>query len=258
MSFADWLVATHRRVRRHSLRFAVERSLRDLAIGALRRGYWARYQLLGAGYTVRHAGVEFEVSLHEPIETERARNLRSEREVAEWLFTGFDEGYVFWDVGGYQGHFSLIAAGHGGDVVAFEPVAANRARIEENAELNDFGDRLNVRSFALSDTVDEARIETSAPNQATVGDVGEPVTLRPGDGLDVPRPDTVKIDVEGHELAVLDGMEKTLNEVTRIVIEVHDAYDVEPVKERLREAGLNISEVGAPREQIYVGGYRDN
>jgi len=63
------------------------------------------------------------------------------------------------------------------------------------------------------------------------------------DGL--PAPDVVKIDVEGAELEVLDGMERTLRELRpALVIELHETNV--PVADRLESAGYRVENLDGP------------
>lgn len=131
-----------------------------------------------------------------------------------------DPGEVFWDVGANVGYFSLVAAaavGETGEVVAFEPGAAALERLRENVSLNPYK---NIRIFnlAVADAEGEATLYRadgiadssaslfSAAAGAAVGEVCRTVAL---DGWlkqeGLRPPDFLKLDVEGAELAALQG-----------------------------------------------------
>jgi FkbM family methyltransferase len=62
---------------------------------------------------------------------------------------------------------------------------------------------------------------------------------------DAPKPDVVKIDVEGHECEVISGFEHHLQKVRSLYIEVHNEYGVqlEDIAGQIKDAGFEIPEV---------------
>jgi FkbM family methyltransferase len=130
-------------------------------------------------------------------------------------------GDVFVDVGANVGYFSLLAAravGPTGRVVAIEAVSEIAEAARANADRNGFG-HIEVIEAAASDAAGEVELMLAEhPGGATISadDVPPDLTGRRTvrtvtlDGLveagDVPAPSMVKIDVEGAEFAVLDGM----------------------------------------------------
>ena len=134
-------------------------------------------------------------------------------------------GDVFVDVGANVGYFSLLAAravGPTGRVVAIEAVSEIAEAARANADRNDLGN-IEVIEAAASDAVGEVELMLAQhPGGATIpaDDVPPDLTGRRTvrtvtlDGLvasgDVPPPSMVKIDVEGAEFPVLDGMAEVL------------------------------------------------
>lgn len=135
-----------------------------------------------------------------------------------------EPGMVVIDVGAHVGYYSLLAAkqvGPNGKVYAFEPEPHNYELLQRNVALNG---RSNVLTFkeAISDRVGSAKL------YLTKLDNGRHSTYRHGlpesgcivvdtttvdaflGGRGWPRVDLVKIDVEGAELDVLNGMGQTL------------------------------------------------
>lgn len=131
-----------------------------------------------------------------------------------------DPGAVFWDVGANVGYFSLLAAaaaGETGEVVAFEPGAAALERLTENVSLNPYK---NIRIFNLAvagaegeatlyradGIADSSASLFSAAAGAAAGETCRTVSL---DGWlkqeGLRSPDFLKLDVEGAELAALQG-----------------------------------------------------
>lgn len=131
-----------------------------------------------------------------------------------------DDGGVFWDIGAHVGYFSLVAATalkNRGQVVAFEPGSVAYARLAENIALNPYTN-VKLYNLAVSNRDGEAVLylagETADSSASLYGhghqqarrEVCRTVSLDRflrEEGLH--RPDLVKIDVEGAELAVLQG-----------------------------------------------------
>lgn len=161
-----------------------------------------------------------------------------ERFVAQQDFAG----KAVYDIGAYHGVFTLFfakAAGPEGQVVTFEPNPANYRRVLENVALNGFE---NVRVFnrAVGSEAGAATL-VFRDCERSMGSI-EPAQqeeLREWGGIRsvetpvaaldvfiaeerVRPPGFVKIDVEGHEKAVLEGMTDTLAaHRPHLFIEVH-------------------------------------
>ena len=150
-------------------------------------------------------------------------------------------GDVFWDIGANIGFYTLLGAaivGRTGRVVAFEPEATSRARLFENIARNAF-DHVDVKPIALGRERTVLQLETASRASAGVhrlvgaagpGLDGERVDVEvwPGDAVraaGAPVPTAVKIDVEGFELDVLQGMAQTLADpgCRALLVEVHFA-----------------------------------
>jgi FkbM family methyltransferase len=108
-------------------------------------------------------------------------------------------------------------------VISFEPgeafanLAINRDRYVEN-----HGDHWQVEKCALSSKVGACNFVHDA--HSSMGHIEEgddaPVPARTIDDLGL-SPEVLKIDVEGHELEVLKGSEKTLGTARVVVLEYH-------------------------------------
>jgi len=163
----------------------------------------------------------------------------SELPVQQALAEQLRPGAVFYDIGANVGFFSLLAArtvGPTGRVCSFEPVAENAAAVRENLRLNRFenasvfelavGRSSGAAEFLLTDWDGGGSLSSSVVRPA------EPVSRRdvrvvalddliPAERL--PKPDVVKIDVEGVELDVIQGMAKTMAESKPVLLyEVDD------------------------------------
>jgi FkbM family methyltransferase len=163
----------------------------------------------------------------------------SEGPVQEAMAKHLHSGGVCYDIGANMGFFSLIAArlvGPTGFVSAFEPVAENAASIRENVRLNQFSN-INTFEVAVGRTSGEAELLlTDWDGGSTLASSSvkpsEPVSRRNVRvvALDdfiaeknLRLPTFVKIDVEGLELEVMQGMTKTIETAMPILLyEVDD------------------------------------
>jgi FkbM family methyltransferase len=142
-------------------------------------------------------------------------------------------GMVVAEVGANLGYYLLIEAsliGPKGKIYAVEPVPANFDILNKNIALNHYKDRVESYLLAISDENGVAKIATRpGSNQATMfldrtqlselgvrslRDVRKVFDVRTAtldDFLDGKRPvDFIRMDVEGHELHLIKGMQKTL------------------------------------------------
>lgn len=131
------------------------------------------------------------------------------------------QGGTFVDVGANVGLVTLLVADKIGHAVLFEPNPAAFQRAQENLKLN--GLSFEVFPIALSDTTGTVEFEdsgTSSCNRTVEGfTTSAPTITVPrttfddflrGRSAPLPPVDAVKIDVEGHENAVLRGMRQFL------------------------------------------------
>jgi FkbM family methyltransferase len=117
---------------------------------------------------------------------------------------------VFWDVGAQWGIYAIPAAKLARRAVAFEPFPASNATLRLNVERNHISN-IMIFDFALSDQNGEVYLlhaENTCPTVSEKGDLA--VEAARGDDLiaagSVPAPTVIKVDVEGHEFAVLKGI----------------------------------------------------
>lgn len=140
-----------------------------------------------------------------------------EREKQRALASALDSGDVFYDVGAHVGFYSILASrkvGRTGHVVAIEPFAGNIASLRRHVALNDLSN-IQIVEAAAGEASGEARFRQAGASQMgrvdpTGGDAVAMVCIDDLVAAGAPAPDVVKIDVEGHELAVLRGAARTL------------------------------------------------
>ncbi len=128
------------------------------------------------------------------------------------------------DVGANTGHHSLFFASLFDQVHAFEPYAPVLEVLRERVLMNDLMARVQIHPFGLG-ALDET-LFFHAPDSANTGtgwfgrvrdskvkDISE-LPVRYGDevlaGLDTAPVDFIKLDVEGHEVAALEGLRQTV------------------------------------------------
>jgi FkbM family methyltransferase len=150
--------------------------------------------------------------------------LGREPDTTAWLDAELRPDDVFLDIGANIGAYTLYAAARlpDGAVYAVEPHLANARNLLANVALNGLQDRVRVLSVAVSDAAGftdfgygalEAGTAFSqlgeASSQATELKYATSVDALLGD--DAIRPPTVvKIDVDGRELPILEGMQGLL------------------------------------------------
>jgi FkbM family methyltransferase len=160
------------------------------------------------------------------------------------------EGKTIYDVGGHVGLVTLFFArevGETGSVVTFEPNPQNYTAILDQINLNGFENNVKVLQMGLGSkretlkfvVPDSARGTASLEKQQKyLGQGGVQVTQIEVDTMDsqveannLPKPDFVKIDVEGLELQVLHGMAQTTsNHRPEIFVELHGVREQEVVE----------------------------
>lgn len=140
-------------------------------------------------------------------------------------------GSMFVDIGTHLGYYCLLALSckENVNVIGFEPVDINYGITRKNIQLNKFKN-FRIYNFAASNEstrkkflLSEAAGESGFYNNhlAPVIKEVEVETIIPDDILQGQKVDFIKIDVEGHEIKVLEGLKKTFakNKFLRLLIE---------------------------------------
>jgi len=181
-----------------------------------------------------------------------------ETETIQWFRVS--PGEVVVDVGAHIGLYTLVAARSGARVIAIEPVPSNFEILKGNVELNRFSN-VNAIPIAISnskgrrtlylsgmgDTATSSledgwtsKVEHNAARQAievpcvSLDDLMVSISL---DSLD-----WLKIDVEGHEVRVLEGGSATLRRTKRLILEVSRGNE-RSCMAHLTKAGLHVASV---------------
>jgi FkbM family methyltransferase len=183
-------------------------------------------------------------------------------------------GDAFLDVGANVGFFSFLAArlvGVSGSVHALEPVPVNAERIRAGARRNRLS-QVEVHEVAAASSSGTATLLLAEhPGGAVIASAGAPpdpagelrVTTVTVDALVaggvVPSPHVVKIDVEGAELDVLEGMTSVLALGRATVLCEVDAGDDDRLAVKERAVSDHLRSFGCSVERLppsYAGPWR--
>lgn len=150
------------------------------------------------------------------------------------LITRLQPGDTIYDIGANVGHYTMIFAdtvGEAGHVVAFEPSPANYARLtgalEGRANCTTFNIGLADVTGQLSFVQGEDDLGATSRFAETGNATAIPVSVERGDAVmaerGCPKPNALKIDVEGYELEVLQGFGVALSnaDLHTVAVEIH-------------------------------------
>jgi len=229
-------------------------TLRSTGLYAPAQRLWhpIKYKLydLQSPYLVEIDGMTAEFKIRDGFDEKMVTDhAEDERKLLADIVSSVGPSDVFGDLGANIGLFSALAGQNADRTVAFEPHPDNYDRLRENLSLNSVA--ADMFQIALSDT--EGNLEFILPPDIDVtggaaivsgeeeqkehfrkqygGFRTEVVSSMTGDSFfqrhDVPSPTVLKIDVEGAEMNVLQGLETTIaaSDVRLIYVEVHRFID---------------------------------
>ncbi|WP_192918656.1 FkbM family methyltransferase [Salinigranum salinum] len=171
---------------------------------------------------------------------------RTEGPFRSALLDAVDAGTVVYDVGANVGFYACLLGRIAAEVHAFEPNPHAAADLRRNVASNGL-DTVSVHETAVSDASGRRYLTgRGSPNgrseisETPTGLAVQSVTL---DELETEPPDVVKIDVEGHERAVLEGMGRLLeSHQPAIFCEIHGVGA--DVTELLTAHGYAVDRIG--------------
>jgi FkbM family methyltransferase len=169
-------------------------------------------------------------------------------------------GDVFLDIGANIGYFSLLAAKHEptAKIISFEPVSSAFKKLEENISLNT-AKNVNALNFGVGEKNEERKIYISDEDNTGMSSFQKPenysgktemvkvITIDDwfrSSGL--AKIDIIKLDVEGSELASINGMDEALKNFKPLVIveinpETLSQFDLTPAAIFHRFGDLSFS-----------------
>lgn len=216
------------------------------------------------------AGIHAEFAVSTLREYRRARRLTGEGPVVEWLLQRVRPTDTFYDVGANIGTHSCFVGQRADTVHAFEPHPPTADRCRANLRRNDVSGTVHERALAATNETVELTLSRDVNQQLGTGQFTLAETTRPSQRVEVqqvvgdafvaeaglPVPDVIKIDVEGAECAVIDGLTHALDNCRVVCCEVHrDRVEPTAVATRLRDRGFTVDPVFARHdEELFLGG----
>lgn len=246
----------------------------------LRKWYyrWARPR--DGAVRVEAAGLSARFYARTPTELrmlELAEQGRWERDIVKLLTSRLRPGNVAYDIGSNLGFYAVLLAkvvGETGEVVAFEPESQCYEHLRDNLKLNEL---TNVRAFRLALGEGSAEGKLYVGEDLQLSNLAEPrarrmrqqiVQIVAGDEIreakNLPLPQVVKIDVEGHEYAVLRGLRRTLSNPNceTVCCEVHSDFLPQEVKpeqilDLLKSCGFKQFDIVPRGQDHYLLAYKE-
>jgi len=199
---------------------------------------------------------------HVPAEPYRNLPLENhEAELRNWVRSNIPKGGLFIDIGANSGTWAITMADHFDEVVAIEPHPVNLVVLKRNIELNGLKNVrvepiaawskdcwLNLNWTTPGDYASDIIAMSGIPARSEAGSIH--TLAKAVDSLEL-APSFVKIDVEGAELEVLKGMQKTMLAYhPTISLEVHNG-----LSQYLPSGGGSEQDRQSCREAIEPFGY---
>jgi FkbM family methyltransferase len=181
---------------------------------------------------IKSQNINLLIEIRDPIEREIFFNLSYEEEQIATLveFSKKNKQDFFLDIGSNCGYYALFIAKTfpSTHVIAFEPIKKTYEKLVKNIHLNNLKKQIQTFNFGLSDTNDEVQMRTLIKKGFiqsggfTVNDKNRELKtnetllkadLKIGDEVIkyINKNLLIKIDVEGHEINVLKGLSRLIN-----------------------------------------------
>lgn len=221
--------------------------------------------LMGRVREVSHDGLKLEFAAPNSLCDWRAKTFSTkEPETLEWI-DSIPENSIMWDVGANVGLYSVYAAKKQNcRVWAFEPSVFNLELLARNIFMNGLTQQVCIVPMALSDRLGPSQMRMTTTEWGGAlstfgqefgwdGDAIHQVFQFQTMGLSmedavqklaIPKPDYIKMDVDGLEHFILKGGSAVLRDVKGILIEVNDDFheQAEQCQNLLSESGLVLKE----------------
>lgn len=216
-------------------------------------------------FEVSHYGLRLKIVTPNSLCEWRAKTFSTkEPETLEWI-DSIEKDSILWDVGANIGLYSIYAAKRQNcRVWAFEPSVFNLELLARNIYVNGLSKKICIVPAALSDNLGSSQMRMTTTEWggalSTFGqDFGwdgkgirkvfefQTIGLKMEDAvqlLKIPKPDYIKMDVDGLEHFILKGGHTVLSQVKSVLIEVNDDFheQAEQCYSLLSKAGLALRE----------------
>jgi FkbM family methyltransferase len=183
----------------------------------------------------------------------------SEREVLDDLLRSVTADDVFWDVGANVGVYTCFVSSRISDssnLIAFEPHPDIRSYLMKNIKEN--APKSRIVPYGLSSTEQTQELSEIGLAGHTIADTGDHETVEidlvtaqsATEDRGLPQPTVVKMDIEGAELAALNGFGSVLDHVRLLYCEVHPkrlkqmGISGDEVESLLLDSGFNVEHLG--------------
>lgn len=220
---------------------------------------------MGRTQRVAHQGVEFIFSVPNVLNKYRADTFSTkEPETLEWI-DSIPHGSVVWDIGANVGLYACYSAKtRGCRVFAFEPSVFNLELLARNIYLNGLTNQVTIIPLPLSDELAVSTLNmTTAEWGGALSTFGQAyghdglpmhkvfefrtIGLSMADAvnlLKIPRPDYIKMDVDGIEHLILKSGMPILQGAKGILIEINDKFaaQADDASLYLQQAGFVLKE----------------
>lgn len=210
------------------------------------------------------------------------QRFESEKEILKSILDDLNSDSVFYDIGANTGLYSIFAAHICERVVAFEPYPPNVTLFNRDINRNDFK---NVSLFEVALSNQEGEIGFDQPGSSDIGYGSSSInTIHSTNTVTVPTttvdalvsqgeapvPNIVKIDVEGAEGLVVQGMKETLksNECQVVYCEIHESESearpsihefnssAKELTNTLEKSGFSVETLRERNNEVFIKGVK--
>jgi FkbM family methyltransferase len=210
---------------------------------------------------IEHNGSTFLFAIPNTLTYYRVSSFSSkEPDTLSWI-DAIPKESIFWDIGANVGLYSCYAAKtRNCRVFAFEPSVFNLEILARNIYINNLSRKISILSFPLSSALSFSDFKMTTLDYggalSTFGEsygqdgkflseifsfntIGISADMAV-DILKIPRPEYIKIDVDGIESLVLKGGKKLLSKVKEVLIEINEDFEAQYIQSQkyLKNAGL--------------------
>lgn len=197
------------------------------------------YRIMGYG-VYSFDGIKMKLNPISLIDRKIITSKNHDPDVKNLIDKELNDGGVYIDIGANIGYFCLLAALKKNiEVVAFEPSPRERNRLYDNISLNNFNN-VSVFPYALSDRTQKLKLGIARDWNPGLNSFVVDLGSERVDSVEVncysfdsivtdemlARTKLVKIDVEGYEMTVLNGMKKSMPKLqtAKFILEINSAF----------------------------------